>query len=80
MSQINDPWNLFESAPKDGTHVLMWCNGIISEAWWRKDILGKYVWGGNGWSYPEWDKPQAWMFKPKPPAAPVADSGELTPE
>jgi len=67
MSQIEESWMPIETAPKDGTHILMWRNGLISEAWWHIDILGKYVWGGNGWSFPEWDQPQAWMNKPAPP-------------
>ena len=63
-----DDWQPIETAPKDGTHVLMYRDLCIAEAWWQLDVFGKYYeWGGHGWSYPEWDQPTHWMPKPAPP-------------
>lgn len=61
-------WLDFDTAPKDGTHILVWRRGLINEAWWKKDILGNDVWGGEGWSFPEWDLPTHWTPKPLPPS------------
>jgi hypothetical protein len=52
-----------DSAPKDGTHILM-LRGEISEAWWQNG-----QWGGKGWEYPTWDQPTNWMPLPTPPKA-----------
>ncbi len=63
-------WRTIESAPKDGTHMLMLQDGYISEAWWRLDVFEKeYEWGGSSWSYAPWKQPTHWQPLPPPPAA-----------
>lgn len=64
---MSNEWKPIETAPKDGTHILVWRNGQISEAWIYKNWSGDYVWGGAGWSFPDWDMPTFWMPKPEAP-------------
>ena len=64
-------WQPISTAPKDGTHVLMWrdtkVGPSISEAWWRTDCVFGHGWGGHSWVYPAWQQPTHWMPLPKPP-------------
>lgn len=61
-------WQPIETAPKDGTHVLMYRRQDISEAWWQKKFIGEgYEWGGTGWAYPDFAPPTHWMPLPEPP-------------
>ena len=63
-------WQLMESAPKDGTHILT-CSPKhnIAETWWKQLISPKeeYYWGGDGWSYASWQHPIYWMPCPEKP-------------
>ena len=64
-------WRPIETAPKDGTHILLYRRNevtSVSEGWWRLDVFGQsYEWGGAGWSYPEEDQPTHWMQPPERP-------------
>lgn len=56
-------WQPIETAPKDGTHMLMYRKSTgIDEAWWKGD-----GWGGRSWWYPQSDQPTHWMPLPEPP-------------
>jgi len=56
-----------KTAPKDGTEILCFRDGTISQAKWHKGILGEKVWGNSGWSYADWLQPTHWMPLPSPP-------------
>lgn len=59
-------WKTINKAPKDGTHILtIGKEKTIKEAWWKKDILENWSWGGNGWSYA--DPPTYFMLIPPAP-------------
>lgn len=68
-------WQPLETAPKDGTHVLMYRADGFSEAWWKKEpgLMGVY-WGGKGWWYPSHSLPTHWMPLPSAPT----DGGTAT--
>lgn len=64
-------WQPIETAPKDGTVVLIWCAEGIKTAWWE----ACYVWVAPGaWvsdhnrSDTEEHEPTHWMRLPEPPA------------
>lgn len=63
MSQ-RDEWRTIESAPKDGTEVLIWDGASMVVAMWRPNLLipwrGTYGDGDAAW------EPTHWM--PLPPA------------
>jgi hypothetical protein len=65
-------WMPIETAPKDGTAVLLWRlydAGQITQAYWRRDTSdGTSAWGGSGWSFGEGCmQPTHWMPLPSPP-------------
>lgn len=69
---LDNPWHPIETAPKDGTHVLLYRRNpraaSYDEAWWRLDtFVNEYEWGGASWSYPTLDQPTHWMPLPPPP-------------
>lgn len=60
-------WQPIETAPKDGTRILMFHprddgDVNIRMAWWVVDRFG-----GHGWSFPSWSGPTHWMPLPEPP-------------
>lgn len=73
-----------ETAPKDGTKILAWCDGSRDHferpsqwcviAWEsddpRSDPLGRSWCGTVSW----WHKPTHWMPLPEPPAAPNVEA------
>lgn len=62
-------WQPISTAPKDGTWMLTWRNGIINQTRWQGEITGGgMAWGGKGWQYPDWSLPTHWMPLPEPPA------------
>lgn len=66
-------WQPIDTAPKDGTWLLLFRPGKegnrIAEARWRGNWMdkGSYEWGGNSWCYPENSQPTHWMPLPPPP-------------
>lgn len=63
-----DGWQSMDSAPKDGTHILVWRNTKINECWWRHDIDRiDGAWGGIGWYFPNDRLPTYWQPLPEPP-------------
>jgi hypothetical protein len=61
-------WMPIESAPKDGTWLLMYRAIGVAQSRWQWNVFGtEQEWGGDGWSYPEWDQPTHWMPLPPPP-------------
>lgn len=62
-------WQPIETAPKDGTEILLYRRGV-SQGKWRVGMLnGQCAWGGDGWFYPRWDQPTHWMPLPEAPNA-----------
>lgn len=75
-------WQPIESAPKDGTWVLLWDarhEVAVSGRWWHEptmDTPSGYEPGWDGWSADDdllvWDDPTSqpthWMLLPAPPA------------
>jgi hypothetical protein len=65
-------WRPIETAPKDGTHILMWrpskAGAVVKEAWWQTDSPFGPGWGGHGWMYSTWLQPTHWMPLPPPPS------------
>ena len=62
-----DGWQPIETAPKDGTLVLLYGNGArvqwqVSE-WYIEDEFA----GWHPWNWPDYEKPTHWMQLPKPP-------------
>lgn len=60
-------WQPIDTAPNDGTHVLVYDGWPIS-AWWDDEERG---YGGQCWrssSTHEWLTPTHWMPLPNPPA------------
>lgn len=67
MQMIYTKWWPIVSAPKDGTHILMYRKSGVNEAWWRENIFKTaFEWGGASWAFPEDYQPTHWM--PLPPA------------
>lgn len=71
-------WKPIDTAPKDGTHVLVYRSLLgksdcIVEAWWKADVFGDMCWGANGWTYPDFSPPTHWMPLPAPPALTETD-------
>lgn len=61
-------WQPLETAPKDGTFVLMYRNGTVDTARWYDDwMFGRSAWGNGSWSYPDHALPSHWMPLPEPP-------------
>lgn len=60
-------WRPIETAPKDGTNVLMYRDGNVKQAHWLAD---EQAWGSrrHGWKFSAWDGPTHWMPIPPPPA------------
>ncbi len=86
---VGEPWRPIETAPKDGTSVLI-AGGTynydasadprdypfegVKIAWWDRSAWN----GGNGSEYDGeyWHEPTVWMPLPAPPAAPEAKEQE----
>lgn len=61
-------WQPIETAPRDGTWVLCYSEGVISHAFWESNEFdGDCHWGGKDWYYPKWSQPTHWMPAPAPP-------------
>jgi len=73
--KLEEKWRPIESAPKDGTHVLLfWNDEVLTGHWWPR---GKVQYGAKGnWtkdrfglgSTAHWSAPTHWQPLPKPPA------------
>jgi len=69
-AQVQDVagWQPIETAPRDGTAVIMYHTRLdnrcdVHKAWWDGEC-----WRGYGWSYPEFSQPTHWMPLPAAPA------------
>lgn len=65
-----DGWRSMDSAPRDGTRVLLWCGDAdFVVAYWEQycSTGWKPVCGGD--PVRDWFDPQAWQPLPSPPAA-----------
>ncbi len=64
-------WQPIETAPKDGTHVLLYRSGeyaSLHEGYWKLSHFGgSHAWGGAGWTFAGFDQPTHWMPLPAPP-------------
>ncbi len=56
-------WQPIETAPKDGSQVLVWDDGAMFISWWNEE---EHAWIDNG---PVQPPPTHWMPLPPPPAA-----------
>lgn len=71
-------WRSIETAPKDGTRVLLW---IVSESPYHEDHampgVGHWTeWNGGGWVRWHRGTPTHWMPLPEPPKPEREDDGE----
>jgi hypothetical protein len=59
-------WQLIETAPKDGTRIVLSCWDDYNKTWvFRVDHWRLYVAEGEGWG---WERhPSHWMLLPEPP-------------
>jgi hypothetical protein len=72
------PWQPIETAPKDGSEIVLWCaksKSLIVKCCWSV-IRGKWVeWAIDGFDYLDWcplephDKPTHWLRIIPPPAS-----------
>lgn len=62
-------WQPIETAPKDGTSVLVfWSSDACMAVMWKElDRDGKYAWFGVVERQPDDDLPTHWMPLPPPP-------------
>jgi hypothetical protein len=67
MNADAEKWQPIETAPKDGTEILTFRDGVISQCGWKDDLFGEKCWGHASWSYPQWSQPTHWMPLPEPP-------------
>lgn len=71
-----DGWQPIETAPKDGTHVLLWFEWhdlpVVGDfrygRWWSVHSLGGNLPRPNGMDWEEVMRPTHWMPLPLPPA------------
>lgn len=71
----NNTWQPIESAPRDGTRILVWDGYTQFVAWWGERSLWSrqadaWVYGECGGEYnslPEVDQPTHWMPLPEEP-------------
>ena len=61
-------WMPIETAPKDGTMILLYRDGDHADGHWMGDARFQ-IWGNRrrGWSYPDWCAPTHWQPLPSPP-------------
>jgi len=57
-------WQTFDTAPKDGTHILAHRHKMVTEIWWQRGLF-EPGWGGNGWTYTRDEIPSHWLPVPK---------------
>jgi hypothetical protein len=66
-------WQPIETAPKDGTRLLVWANNLWREPaiayWSRSGPLNPPCWVGGHCHVGHIDQPTHWMPLPTPPAA-----------
>lgn len=68
-------WQPIETAPKDGTLVLVFDEGLmVVSHWFDDEVNGKSGWWDSGIMEPP---PQSWMPLPTPPSQPPT-TGETT--
>lgn len=58
-------WRPIETAPKDGTKLLLWAGNAVVGQWYAK-VVGTPVWSVS-WNGDEFE-PTHWMPLPEPPA------------
>lgn len=61
-------WQPIETAPRDGTWILMYRAHDIAQARRQIDVFSKNKeWGGIGWAYGDDAQPTHWIPLPAPP-------------
>ena len=65
-------WQPIETAPKDGTKVLVWSNSNVWNEpdvayWGRSNPLNQPAWAGGHCRVSHIDQPTHWMPLPPPP-------------
>jgi len=61
-------WRDISEAPKDGTIVLLWCDGVVEEGFFGVvSINGQYRWQNRNQWWPARKEPQHWQPLPPPP-------------
>jgi hypothetical protein len=77
LAEAGDGWRDIETAPKDGTRVLLYSGGAFTARWSEECQFGQFK-TAPGWQIFECedpfysvaeDKPTHWMALPAPPAA-----------
>ena len=62
-------WQLIETAPRDGTGLLLWCaemnEPVIGR--WSVDNATIREWWVDSWAPPDFDSPTHWMALPAGP-------------
>jgi hypothetical protein len=63
-------WKPIETAPKDGSMIIVLDSGFVREAVWN-DIIGRFT--GSGGNVFNWcDDATHWMPLPAPPLKPIS--------
>ena len=62
LSNMSD-WKSIETAPKDGTEILLYALGDIGLCYWCDDGLLGWTWG----LHKKFNNPTHWMELPLPP-------------
>lgn len=66
---MSDKWLPIETAPKDGTKILLLRDEFASTGWWENGPVIGYFITGSG-TYPPWSMPTHWMPFPTLPKEP----------
>lgn len=71
LREARGEWRPISDAPKDRW---LWLyrplpdgDYTMERARWKSNGFGKSFWGGNGWSYPDWNQPTHFRAIPEPP-------------
>jgi len=66
--QVEDRWRPIDTAPKDGTPIMVLRGQWMAIAWWGKTINGHMAWCHDAGFFPSWDLPTHYRPKPLTPA------------
>lgn len=68
LVRAQDRWMPIETAPKDGTFIMVLRGQWMAIAWWGKTINGHMAWCHDAGFFPSWDLPTHYRPKPLTPA------------
>lgn len=66
--QVEERWMPIDTAPKDGTPIMVLRGQWMAIAWWGKTINGHMAWCHDAGFFPSWDLPTHYRPKPLTPA------------